>query len=144
MKFKFRLQAVYDLRKHLEEEQKDAMAAAQQKLHQFEEERDELERKFAVWSKKYLDLADKGMSPEEAVRIGRYLDDLRKDTLLALRKIEKQTLEVEEQRRLLAERMKERKSIETLHDKQKERFIFEENKKEEKELESLLTSRRKA
>lgn len=142
MKFKFRLQSVFDLKKHLEEEQKDAMAAAQQKLRELEAERDELINRHKTWSSKYMLLAKKGMTPVEAVRIGQYLDDLRKDIIVAGRNVEKQTLEVEKQRQLLVERMKERKTIESLYDKTKERFKLEEEKKEEKALEDLITSRK--
>lgn len=142
MKFQFRLQTVFDLKKHLEKEQRDAMAAAQQKLKDLYEERDQINLRYAEWSKKYLAMAESGMSPEKAVRTGQYLDDLRKDGILATRKIEKQKEEVEKQRILLIEKMKERKTIESLYEKQKERFQFDENKKEEKALEDLITSRR--
>lgn len=142
MKFKFRLQSVFDLKKHLEEEQKDAMAAAQQKLRELEAQRDELVNKHKTWSQKYMSLAKKGMTPSEAVRIGQYLDDLRKDIIVAGRNIEKQTAEVEKQRQLLVERMKERKTFESLYEKTKERFKLEEERKEEKALEDLITSRK--
>lgn len=144
MNFKFRLQTVYDLRQHLEDEQKDALNAARQKLNELIAARDHLNYRFEIWSKKYVDLAEHGMSPADAVRIGQYLEDLRKQIALTTRQIEKQEQVVERERIILIEKMKERKTIESLYNKQKERFIYEETIKEEKVLEDLITSRRGA
>ena len=142
MKFKFRLQTVYDLRQHLEEEQKDTLAKERQKLGELVAAREALKSSFDTWSKKYMALAVEGMSPIEAVRIDQFLDDLNKKIVLASRQIEKQTETVENERLLLIEKMKDRKTMETLCDKQRERFRFEEGKKEEKEIEELISSRR--
>lgn len=142
MKFKFRLQSVYDLRQHLESEQKDALTAAQQKLNELIAAREELNGRFDLWSKKYLALAREGMSPIDAVRIGKYLDDLGKGIMLASRQVEKQEAEVEKERLLLIEKMKDRKAMESLYDKQNERFLYDEGKKDEKEIEDLISSRR--
>lgn len=142
MSFKFRLQTVFDFREHLESEQKDALNAARQKLDELVTARDVLNSTFEMWSKKYMKLAGDGMSPADAVRIGQYLDDLRKQIVLTTRQIEKQEAAVERERLLLIEKMKDRKTIESLYDKQKERFLYDEDKKSEKELEDLITSRR--
>ena len=142
MKFKFRLQTVYDLRQHLEEEQKDTLAKERQKLGELVAAREALKNSFDTWSKKYMTLAVEGMSPIEAVRIDQYLDDLNKNIVLASRQIEKQTENVENERLILIEKMKDRKTMETLSDKQRERFRLEEARKEEKEIEELISSRR--
>jgi flagellar protein FliJ len=142
MKFKFRLQTVYDLRQHLEEEQKDTLAKERQKLGELVSAREALKNSFDTWSKKYMTLAGEGMSPIEAVRIDRYLNDLNKSIVLTSRQIDKQKENVERARLLLIEKMKDRKTMETLCDKQRERFRFEEGKKEEKEIEELISSRR--
>ena len=142
MKFKFRLQTVYDLRQHLEEEQKDTLAKERQKLGELVAAREALKTSFDVWSKKYMTLAAEGMSPIEAVRIDQYLNDLNKNIVLASRQIEKQTENVENERLILIEKMKDRKTMETLSDKQRERFRLEEGRKEEKEIEELISSRR--
>lgn len=142
MKFKFRLQSVFDLRKHMEDEQKDALGRERQILQKMNEEKASLERKFGLWSKRYLALADEGMSPHEAVRIGAYLNDLSKHIKAAEKGIERQTANVERERLLLIEKMKDRKTIESLYGKQREQFLHEFAKKEEKEIEELITSRR--
>lgn len=142
MKFKFRLQTVYDLRKHLESEQKDALARERQKLNELIAEEQRLKVKFKLWSSRYLEAAGAGMSPSDAVIIGRYLDELQKSIIQAGRGIERQNAVVERERLLLIEKMKERKTIETLHDKQHERFNYDEGRRQEKEIEELITSRR--
>lgn len=142
MKFKFRLQSVYDLRKHLESEQKDALMKERQKLDGLIAAKEELSERFDMWSQKYMKLAGEGMNPIDAVRIGQYLEDLSKNIVLALRKIERQEPIVESERILLIERMKDRKTMETLYDKQQERFRYDEGKKEEKVIEDLISSRR--
>lgn len=142
MKFKFRLQTVYDLRQHLESEQKDALTRERQKLNELVASKEELKASFKEWSKRYMLLAGKGMSPQDAVRIGQYLDEIDRNIIIVSRQIEKQQLNVENERKLLIEKMKDRKSMEKLFDKQRERFIYDENKKEEKEIEELISTRR--
>jgi flagellar protein FliJ len=142
MKFKFRLQSVYDLRQHLESEQKDKLEKERQKLMELFAERENFKKNFELWSRRYMGLAGGGMTPTEAVRIGRYLDDLDKKIILISRQIEKQNDLVEKERLILIERMRDRKTMETLYDKQFERFRYDENKKEEKEIEELISSRR--
>lgn len=144
MAFKFRLQAVYDLRRHLENEQKDALNAARQKLDELVKARDGLNRSYEIWSKRYIERAEKGMSPSDAATIGRYLEELRRQIALSTRQIERQKAAVERERLFLIEKMKERKTIESLYNKQKERFLYEEGIKREKALEDLITSRREA
>ncbi|HEX2937564.1 MAG TPA: flagellar export protein FliJ [Ruminiclostridium sp.] len=142
MKFIFRLQSVFELRKHLESEQKDSLGRERQTLQKMTEEKELLQADFELWSKKYLALADKGMSPIQAVRINTYLSDIVNEIKVASRNIEKQTANVERERLLLIEKVKERKTIEALYGKQREQFIYDEGKKEEKEIEELITSRR--
>lgn len=142
MKFKFRLQSVYELRQHLEDEQKDALAAQRQKLNELLNRKDDLIKKFKMWSKKYMELAGRGMTPAEAVRIGRYIEEINKSIKLNDREIQRQTASVERERLLLIERMKDRKALEKLYDKQHERFKYDESKKEENEIADLISSRR--
>lgn len=142
MKFKFRLQSVFDLRQHLESEQKDALTKERQKLDELVAAREALNVKFDMWSKKYITLAGVGMSPIDAVRIGQYLEDITKDIVLTSRQVERQKANVEKQRLLLIEKMKDRKTMETLFDKQHERYRYDESKKEENEIADLISSRR--
>lgn len=142
MKFKFRLQTVFDLKQHMESEQKDALARERQKLNELVGHEQELKNKFKSWSARYLESAQTGMSPSDAVLVGRYLEELQKSIIKAGREVERQNAVVEHERLLLIEKMKERKTVETLHDKQRERFNYEEDRRQEKEIEELITSRR--
>jgi flagellar protein FliJ len=142
MKFAFRLQSVYDLRKHLEDEQKDVYEKELRLLKELFDEKNRLENKFATWSSRYIRRAGEGMRPAELVTIGRYIEDINKSIATTGRQIERQSANVEKERLLLVERMKERKTMETLYDKQLTRFRYEQDRIEEKQIEELIASRR--
>jgi flagellar export protein FliJ len=142
MKFAFRLQSVFDLRRHLEDEQKDAYEKELQRLKMLTDEKRALEQSFAVWSDRYRHRAGQGMSPAEVCTIGRYIEDINRNIATAGRQIERQNANVEKERLLLVERMKDRKTMETLYDKQLERFRYEQGRIEEKQIEELIASRR--
>ena len=142
MKFKFRLQTVFDLKQHLENEQKDVLLRERNTLDELVNEEQKLKGKFLTWSKRYIESANCGMSPIEAVRMGQYLEELQKNIEKVAKSIERQNAVVERERLLLIERMKDRKTMETLYGRQLERFDYEEGRKQEKELEELISSRR--
>lgn len=133
---------MFDLRKHMEEEQKDALGRERQKLDKMTAEKRTLEDEFKLWSGKYLEDAGKGIRPLDAARIGEYINDILKNIKIMERNIKRQEENVETERLLLIDKMKDRKTIETLYDKQRRQFIYDETKKEEKEIEELITSRR--
>ena len=142
MQFKFRLQTVFDLRQHLEDEQKDTLSRERVKLNELEAELQTLKNELLGWSQRYRESAGSGISPAEVMRIVRYLEELQKNINLQERSIERQNAVVERERLLLIEKMKERKTIEALCGKQRERFEYEESKRQEKEIEELISSRR--
>lgn len=142
MEFRFRLQTVYDLKQHMEDEQKDALARERIKLDNLAAEEQSLKQKLMFWSKRYLSSASEGISPIEVVQIGRYIEELNQNIIKTGRQIERQKAVVERERQLLIEKMKERKTLETLHDKQLERFKYEQGKEQEKEIEELISSRK--
>jgi flagellar FliJ protein len=141
VKFKFRLQSVYDLRQHMESEQKDELARERQKMDELVAEEQKLRESFALWSEHYMRSASTGISPKDAVLISNYLDELDKNIVITGRKIEQQNAVVERERLLLIERMKDRKTMDSLYDKQLDRFTYEQGRLDEKEIEELITSR---
>lgn len=142
MKFAFRLQSVFDLRRHLEDEQKDAYEKELQRLKTLTDEKQALEQSFAVWSEHYRNRTGQGLSPMEVGTIGRYIEDINRSIATVSRHIERQNANVEKERLLLVERMKDRKTMETLYDKQLERFRYEQDRAEEQQIEELISSRR--
>lgn len=142
MEFRFRLQTVYDLKQHMEDEQKDTLARERIKLDNLTAEEQSFKQKLMFWSRRYLSSASEGISPIEVVQIGRYIEELNQNIIKTGRQIERQKAVVERERQLLIEKMKERKTLETLHDKQLKRFKYEQGKEQEKEIEELISSRK--
>lgn len=126
----------------MENGQKDELARERQKLDELFALEQKLKENFGLWSGRYMESASTGMSPRDAVLISNYLDELDKSIILAGQKIEQQSAVVERERLLLIEKMKERKTMDLLYDKQFERFNYEQGRLDEKEIEELIASRR--
>jgi flagellar FliJ protein len=140
-RFKFRLKPVQDLRQHMEQESKDAHARERQRLNKLEDEGIRLRSKFIFWSAQYMKNAQAGMSPQEAVRMNNYIEELNRlidenDKLTAA-----QAIAVEKARLELIEKMKDRKTMDKLYEKQFSSYTENERYKAEREVEEMITSR---
>lgn len=140
-RFRFKLQPVLDLRCHLENEQKDALTRERQKLAELQLEEEQLRKKSEYWSNEYLKKADSGMMAEEAVRIDNFIQELSRQIAEVLKKQEVQAEVVEKTRIELVNKMKDRKTLDKLFEKQSDKFYYEENHKDEKAVEELITER---
>lgn len=139
--FHFRLQSVLNMKQQLEKEQKEAFSQANAKLDELTEFGEKIENEYRRWSSSYIRAARTGTSPSDAIRICSYLSELQQLMEKNRERVEQQTEEVESQRVLLIEKMRERKLMETLRDRQCERFTKEEQKKQEKETEDMILAR---
>lgn len=139
--FKFRLAPVHELRKHAEKESRDALAAERRKLAELENEGASLESALSRWSRRYTESAKAGVSPSEAGRILSYIDELNRMIEENVRAQQAQSAAAEKARFELVERMKDRKTLDSLRDRQFQAFIESERHKEEKELEELINGR---
>lgn len=139
--FRFRLQQVLNYRSHLENEAKDRLAQERGKLARLVAEGDRLAAETLRWSEKYLETARTGLTPGEAMRIHFYMKELGRMQEENRRRAAAQTGAVEKVRAELLEKMKERKVMEILCDRQKARFEQEQRRREEKETEELVTER---
>lgn len=142
MRFRFRLQTVYDLRQHEEEEQKNALSRARGRLAELEAAERSLRSDKDQWSRRYMEGAQAGFLPQEAACIGGYLEDLELRIGQAAHGREQQAAVVERERLVLISRMQARKTLEKLRGRQFERFSYDEQRKTEKEIEELIVSRR--
>ena len=140
-RFQFRLQALYDLRRHMEKEQKDALAREKQRLDALRAEAERLSDQFSCWSRKYLVCGEQGMSPAQAAQISGYLSELERLIRENARQTVRQEAEMEKARQALVEKMKDRKVMDTLHDKQQASFQAQERLKDEKEIEEIISNR---
>jgi flagellar FliJ protein len=136
--FKFRLQSIFDLRVHIENEQKDIYAAENVRLSELDVKREKLGQKFDQWSLKYMNEAESGINATDASQIHNYLDDLKELIRRTDKQIEVQQQVVENERLNLIEKMKDRKTLENLKDRQHKFFCEAIQKKDEKEIEETL------
>lgn len=129
-KFVFRLQSVLNLKKRLEEQQRNAFAAAKKRLdeeneklaslyirlEEFEEEGRQMRDK----SLKVRDILDNG---EAIIRVREYIEEQKAQVRLC-------EMKVEEEREKLVEMMRERKMYERLREKAFEEYVEEEKREE--------------
>ena len=142
--FHFRLQSVLNMKEQLEKEQKEAFSQANAKLNELTEFGEKIEKEYRQWSFSYIQTAQAGTNPSDAIRIFSYLSELQELTEKNRERLKLQEEEVENQRVLLVEKMRERKLMETLRDRQCERFTKEEQKKQEKETEDMILAKMSA
>ena len=140
-RFKFRLKPIRELRKHIEQEYKDSLARERQKLYELQDESQRLRNEFFFWSRQYMKNAEAGISPQEAVRINAYIEELNRLMDANEKADAAQSAVVEEARLELIEKMKDRKTLDTLYEKQFSSYTENERYKAERETEEMITSR---
>jgi flagellar FliJ protein len=140
-RFKFRLKPIQELRKHIEQEHKDALSREQQKLYELQDEGKRLKGEFTFWSRQYMRTAEAGISPQEAVRINTYLGELNSLIEGNDKAVAAQSIVAENARLELIEKMKDRKTLDTLYEKQFSSYTENERYKAERETEEMVTSR---
>jgi flagellar FliJ protein len=138
--FKFRMQSIFDLRVHIEHEQKDVYTAENIRLRELFETKENLKAKFDLWALKYMNAAEIGINAADASQIYHYLDELKELLRRTEKQIEVQHQVVENERIVLIEKMKDRKTLENLKDRQFKLFWEEMQKKEEKDIEEIIVS----
>lgn len=138
-RFKFRLRPVHELRKYVEQEQMDILAQERLTLAQIQDEIRNLREKYEFWARKYIQSAEAGVSPAQVVQMLRYIEELGKLIDRQETQEAKQTVKVEEARLELIERMKDRKTLDVLLEKQQLLHRKTELAKEEKEIEEIVT-----
>lgn len=139
--FTFRLASVQRLREYAERQQKDVLSREQQILRLLEEEAKNLETADGKWSAWYLHVCETGVIPVEMMRIQSYLSELRAQKTENSRRIRTQEQAVERARRELLEKMRERKSMDALYEKQLLAYRNEQKIQMEKEIGELVSAR---
>ena len=139
--FNFRLRSVHELRRHIENEYKDTHEAENQKLRELLNLGSKLLSEHKHWSQQYIKIASEGMSPTQAIRLGSYIEELLRQIRENELQIENQAEVVEKARLELIEKMKERKTLDKLYEKQYAEFTASDLLKTEKEIEDLIKIR---
>lgn len=137
--FRFSMQNILDMKEKLEDQAKNEYAQAnarllreQEKLEKIVARREEAREKLKLVLCETLSV-DEIRTRENAVEVLKFY--AMQQQLVAIR-CEK---EVEVAREKLSEAMKERKIFEKLREKAFEEFVFEENRKEQKEVDELMS-----
>lgn len=140
-RFVFSLQNILNMKEKLEDQEKNHFAQANLRLQEAVAEQEALERRLAREKERLqqeisasLDIK-KIRQREDAVEIIRMYV---RQQILEVKKREK---ELEVARERLSEAMKERKTFEKLREKAYEAFLIEENLKEQKEVDELVSYR---
>lgn len=142
MPFHFKMQKVLDYRGQLEEEARVQLAHAE-RLRLREEERAR-ELKVMLTDQEARLYRDVGISAGERWLLENFVKGLRSDLTSTLMRLRSLTQVVEEARRALQERAKDRKLLEKLKERQKEYFVHEERLKEQRTNDETATLRYKA
>lgn len=142
MPFHFKMQKVLDYRGQLEEEARVQLAHAE-RLRLREEERAR-ELKVMLTDQEARLYRDVSISAGERWLLENFVRGLRSDLTSTLMRLRSLTQVVEEARRALQERAKDRKLLEKLKERQKEYFVHEERLKEQRTNDETATLRYKA
>ncbi len=137
--FRFSMQNILNMKEKLEDQAKNKYAQAnarllreQEKLEIIVARREEAREKLKLVLYETLSVSEI-RTRENAVEVLKYYAMQQQ---LAVKRCEK---EVEVAREELSEAMKERKIFEKLREKAFEQFVFEENRKEQKEVDELMS-----
>ena len=140
-KFVFSMQNILNMKEKLEDQEKNNFAQANLRLQEAVAEQEELEQRLAEAKKKLQQEVSDALdvrtirSREDAVEILRMYV---RQQILVVKQREK---EVDVAREHLNEAMKERKTFEKLREKALEAFLAEENLREQKEVDELVSYR---
>lgn len=140
-RFHFRLASLQDLRRHSEQESKDRLMRERLRLTELMRESDRIMLETRRWSQRYLKMAQQGIRPIDSMRIDAYLSELARLKEENEKAVGAQESVVEKARADLTDKMKERKTIDRLRERQMQSFMLEESRRDEKLLEDQIQGR---
>lgn len=140
-RFIFSMQNLLEIKEKLEDQEKNNYSQANLRLQEAEEKRQALQKRQQAAEQELKELMMSSLhvleirEKEEAVEILKMY--VRQQEIV----VRQREQELEEARIRLSEAMKERKTFEKLREKAFEEFVAEENKKEQKEVDELVSYR---
>ena len=138
-KFKYRMQSILKVKKKLEEQAKNEFAAARAALNEEEEKLEQLKKRKEVYEEEGRALREDTLNIMDIIENKEAL--LRMDEFIADQQLNVKRAEdrMEEARLVLQTAMQESKTQEKLREKAFEQFVKEENKRESKEIDELVS-----
>lgn len=139
--FRFSMQSLLDIKEKLEEQAKNDFSQANLRLMQAEEERDRLQKRLMHKEEVLRETVQKLSDIQEIRKNENAVEIVKMYVQQQELVVKKRQKEVEVARLHLQEAMKERKTFEKLREKAYEQFLKEENLKEQKEVDELVSYR---
>ena len=138
-KFKYRMQSILDVKKKLEEQAKNEFAAARAALNEEEEKLEQLNKRKEAYEEEGRALREDTLNIMDIIENKEAL--LRMDEFIAEQQLNVKRAEdrMEEARLALQTAMQESKTQEKLREKAFEQFMKEENARESREIDELVS-----
>ena len=138
-KFKYRMQSILEIKKKLEEQAKNEFAAARAALNEEEDKLEQLKKRKEAYEDEGRALRENTLNIMDIIENKEAL--LRMDEFIADQQLNVKRAQdrMEEARLALQTAMQESKTQEKLREKAFEQFVKEENAKESKEIDELVS-----
>ena len=138
-KFRYRMQSILEIKKKLEEQAKNEFAAARAALNEEEDKLEQLKKRKEAYEDEGRALRENTLNIMDIIENKEAL--LRMDEFIADQQLNVKRAQdrMEEARLALQTAMQESKTQEQLREKAFEQFVKEENKRESKEIDELVS-----
>lgn len=138
-KFRYRMQSILEIKKKLEEQAKNEFAAARAALNEEEDKLEQLKKRKEAYEDEGRALRENTLNIMDIIENKEAL--LRMDEFIADQQLNVKRAQdrMEEARLVLQNAMQESKTQEKLREKAFEQFVKEENKRESKEIDELVS-----
>lgn len=138
-KFRYRMQSILEIKKKLEEQAKNEFAAARAALNEEEDKLEQLKKRKEAYEDEGRALRENTLNIMDIIENKEAL--LRMDEFIADQQLNVKRAQdrMEEARLALQTAMQESKTHEKLREKAFEQFVKEENKRESKEIDELVS-----
>ena len=140
-RFVFPLQNILNMKEKLEDQEKNNFAQANLRLHEAMDEKEALEQRLTEAKSKLQKEISASLDVRNIRRQEEAVEILRMYVRQQILVVKQREKEVEVARDRLNEAMKERKTFEKLREKAFEAFLAEENLREQKEIDELVSYR---
>ena len=138
-KFIYRMQSVLDIKQKLEEQAKNEFAKARLQLTLEEDKLQKLKERKDAYVEEGRKLQESGLNVRDILENRDAIENMKRLITAQQRAVEKAEKVLEEAREKLTEAMKESKTHEKLKEKAFESFMKEENARESKEIDELVS-----
>lgn len=139
MKYKFKFQRILDVKETQEENKKNQIAEVRAKIAELDSKVKELEMIRKEWSDSLKNSLDTGLTIKEIREAKQYEEAIDNRIIQVKKEIEVQEVILNKKREEYLELRKEKKSFESLKEKDFDRYKYSEMKKEEALVDQIVT-----